>query len=174
MVLSAELYGSQQLAELDHSGPLLVLSAACERELNRRLFSRARATFPNEQRPDGRPIIDEHATLGGAIESLHRGRRLAVAWEKNEPNPEQRVLGNVADPHHARAALLTGKFLVAEGTDLNPLKDLVKRLRKLNTSYRRLAAHDEVVEAATWAGGRGHVLGHEGLLSRIVKALATE
>jgi len=154
MVLSAELYGSQQLEDLDHSGPLLVMCAACERELNLRVFSRVVSKFPEEKRDDGGHVVDTHATLGGAIETLHKGRRLAAAWANGEDDAEQRILGTITDPDFARAALLTGRFLSGSSTDLQEIANLVKRLRSLNVKFRRPSAHDEVVEAGVWSEGR--------------------
>lgn len=157
MVLSAELYGSQQLEDLDHSGPLLVMCAACERELNRRVFARVASMFPDETRDDGSHVIDTHATLGGAIETLHRARRLSSAWGQGDLDAEERILASVRDPDFARAAVLTGRFLSAEGADRAGITKLVKWLRNLNQNYRRPSAHDEVVEAATWSQGRTRI-----------------
>ena len=171
MVLSAELYGSQQLEDLDHSGPLLVMCAACERELNLRVFTRVVAMFSHDTRPDGSHVIDTHATLGGAIETLHRAERLATAWGQGEHDAEERVLANISDPSFARAAFVTGRYLEAVGVDLDKIKALVRRLRSLNVKYRRPSAHDEVVEATVWSEGRTRILGQDGILSNVVEAL---
>jgi hypothetical protein len=172
MVLSAELYGSQQLAELDHSGPLLVLSAACERELNLRLFARVAAMHPAEVDDGGRHVVNTHMTLGGAIEIADRGRRLARATSNHDDAAIQRILASL-DPNAARAATLTGGYLTSTSTDLARMKKVLGRLRGLNIKYRRPAAHDEVVEAQVWSDGRNTVLGRQGLLSEIVESWPT-
>lgn len=171
MVLSAELYGSTQLEELDHSGPLLVLSAACERELNQRLFGPVLATFPSEKNSKGEPVVNTHATLGGAIETLHRGRRLASLLTESAEDAEARALGSIRDPNFALAAKLTGLYLQQTNQDLVAIAALVNRLRKLNLEFRRPAAHDEVVEAATWSAGRSLILGTDGILSQLLRVL---
>lgn len=171
MVLSAELYGSTQLQQLDHSGPLLVLSAACERELNQRLFAPVHEMFPNEKDSQGEPAINIHSTLGGAIETMHRGRRLATLLSESADDAESRALGSIRNPDYALAAKLTGEYFEASGISLESVAALVKRLRKLNVEFRRPAAHDEVVEASSWSAGRSLMLGADGVLSQIVKTL---
>lgn len=171
MVLSAELYGSQQLDDLDHSGPLLVLCAACERELNLRLFARIVSAFPDERSADGSHLLDSHATLGGAIEVAHKGWRIARARSRDDHAAEERILADLDDEDAARRAVLTAQYLGAQSANLPSVKKLLGRLRGVNIKYRRPSAHDEVVEAGPWAEGRGRILGREGLLSQIVESL---
>lgn len=169
MVLSAELYGSQTTESLDHSGPLLVLCAACERELNARTFERVKARFPSEHE-DGQHVLDDHATLGAAIQILDRARRIAVAMKDNDEARINELVAGAYTPSQGRGVVLIGRWLLDAELDLTAIKKLLKDLRQLNEKFRRPAAHDRVVEADEWSQGRALILGHEKVLDALVAA----
>lgn len=168
MVLSAELYGSQELEALDHSGPLLGLCAACERELNLRCVQRLIARFADAPEVDQVGPLDGHPTLGTQIELLDRGRRCAIAEREGDEARAQALAAPMHTPEQALAVRLLARWLTERETDLAALRQLLSQLRRLNRDHRRPSAHDTVVEAETWATGRALVLGRDAILSRIV------
>jgi hypothetical protein len=173
MLVSAEAYAIHQPEGMDYSGPLLVLCAACERELNLRFFGPLGAELPAP--PPGQPaLIPGHPTLGHALFLLRHGLDLATAEKKGQSDRANEILGGAKTPSEGAAWQTVATKLVAEGYDLSALATLLERLSRLNKRYRRPAAHDTAVERETWVLGRGLVLGPDETIHEIVRALPSQ
>ena len=147
ILVTAEYFGAAAPEGADLSGPLLGLSAACERLLCRQgmIFERVATES------DG--ILRTPVTLGTAA--------MCLKWCRKPREAEHHRIQAIvqADRHIDYASLL------AVGRDLFVLND-----------YRRAAAHIELVSEADYRAGRALILGSgdqatPGLLPRIVQAL---
>lgn len=147
ILVTAEYFGASAPAGADLSGPLLGLSAACERLLcgSGRLFDRVAS--------QAHGMLYMPVTLGTAA--------MCLKWCRNPREPMhhtiQRLVG--ADPAiHYQALLAVGRELF----DLN--------------DYRKAAAHIELVSQDYYTSGRALILGSgdqatPGLLTRLVQTL---
>jgi hypothetical protein len=138
MLVSAEVYAVHLPEGMDHSGPLLVLCAACERELNLRFFVPLAAALPAPQ--SGRPtLIPAHPTLGQALFLLRHGLELATAQQKGQTAKAERIIASAPTPDEAAAWTAVAERLLATAPDLSGYARLVERLSTLNKGYRRVA-----------------------------------
>ncbi len=170
MLVSAEVYAVHQGEDIDYSGPLLVLCAACERELNLRFFAPlARA---REQVGEA-PLLPEHPTLGQALFYLRGGLVIAVAREKGQTGKAERQIALAASSDEADTWLAVADYLLQHSFDLAGATRLVERLSTLNKKYRRPAAHDIAVTRESWVLGRGLVLGPDQVVHDMVAALGS-
>jgi hypothetical protein len=170
MLVSAEVYAVHLPEGMDHSGPLLVLCAACERELNLRFFVPLAAELPVPQAGQS-PLIPAHPTLGQALFLLRHGLDLAIAQEKGQTSKAARIIASAPTPDDAAAWTAVAERLVATVPDLAVTAKLVERLSTLNKRYRRVAAHDAAVEREAWVLGRGLILGPDQIVPEITRIL---
>lgn len=146
ILVTAEYFGATAPDGADLSGPLLGVSAACERLLcgNGQVLARLAAALPDD--------VYSPVTLGSAI-IIKKARR-----------PKDDASQRVRDFIDGDAA-----------TDGTALLDLAGSLMGLN-DFRKAAAHTEVVGRDRFQDGRAMVLGSgdsatPGLLARIVAAI---
>jgi hypothetical protein len=168
MLVSAEAYAVHQNEGIDYSGPLLVLCAACERELNRRFFmplvrAREEAGSP--------PLVPEHPTLGQALFYLRSGLTIAVATQKRQTAKVEKQTASAATSDEADAWTAVADYLLEHSYDLAAVTKLLERLSALNKRYRRVAAHDATAGRETWVLGRGLVLGPDQVVHDTLAAL---
>jgi hypothetical protein len=170
MLVSAEVYAVHLPEGMDHSGPLLVLCAACERELNLRFFVPLAATLPAPE--VGQPaLIPEHPTLGQALFLLRHGLDIAVARQKGQTPKVEKIIASAPTPDEAAAWTAVAERLLATAPDLAVTANLVERLSILNKRHRRVAAHDAATEREAWILGRGLILGPDQIVPAITRAL---
>jgi hypothetical protein len=129
MVVTAEYFGQNAPADADHSGPLLGLSAACERVLYEEVFDEVLAREPH--------AFNEGLTLGSLIHLLGVAMR-----------------GHVRFPDGQAVAA----YLFDLNVDANKLRPVVADLRQLNIDFRIPAAHSDVVPQRLWVNGRAFIL----------------
>src|SRR5262249_25675401 len=103
MLVSGEMYALHQTADMDFSGPLLVLCAACERELNRRLFTPMATHFESELAQDGRALFPPRPTLGQAVFLLRQSAALLLATDKGQHRKVARLIESA--PSHDEAKM---------------------------------------------------------------------
>jgi len=140
MVVSAEYFAQRAPTDADHSGPLLGLTAACERMLFETVFR----MVAERQGCEGLA----GATLGALIETLAR------ALKPEDASPIVRATREAINRWDAASKAM--------------LPDLVVDLRHLNKRYRIPAAHREIVSQELWIEGRDTVLNPDaGLLRRL-------
>lgn len=170
MLISAEAYAIHQSERIDYSGPLLVLCAACERELNLRFFAPL-TSEPPLSAPDETPSLSARPTLGQGLFFLRNGLAVALAREKGQTAKIDKLLASAKNPHEASAFDAIADRLSGDSYDLSAVTKLIERLSALNKRYRRVAAHDAAVERETWVLGRGLVLGPDQVIHDIVHGL---
>jgi hypothetical protein len=149
ILVTAEYFGATAPEGADLSGPLLGLSAACERLLcgSGQVLSRLAAAHPQ--------YVRSPVTLGSAL-LLKRARR--------PREPYEQAVRSFIDAD----ASTDGTALMAMAGELLDLND-----------HRRAAAHTEVVFRDRWHKGHAMVLGSgdsavPGLLPRLAAALTSE
>jgi hypothetical protein len=168
MLVSAEVYAIHQHQDIDFSGPLLVLCAACEREVNLRLF----APLAQAHEQAGQPTaVPSHPTLGQALHFLRGGLQITVARERGQEGRVTKQLASAASREEADAWLAVADHVHSRAYNLAALTKLLEHLATLNKRYRRLAAHDAPVSRETWILGRGLVLGPDQLLHETVTSV---
>lgn len=141
MLVTAEYFGSVVPTDADHSGPLLGLTASCERILHESLLDRVRP-------PDTDRL--SRATFGQIVHILADACR---ERQNTEEGPIlRRTIGQLS-------------------LDSRALGSLARRLRELNSDYRVPAAHIELIDERTWSDGRALVLGPAGLIAALVAGL---
>ncbi len=168
MLVSAEAYAVHQNEGIDYSGPLLVLCAACERELNLRFFmqlAKAREAAGEE------PLTPDHPTLGEALFYLRNGLAIAVAKQKGQTAKVEKLVAAAEASEDADSWMAVADYLLEHSYDLVAATKLVERLASLNKRYRRVAAHDATVARETWVLGRGLVLGPEQVVHDTIAVL---
>jgi hypothetical protein len=172
MLTSAEFYGSLNVEDLDHSGPLLGVCAACERELNERLLDRVRQTFPDLQNEAGEDLIRSGMPLGYALFLAGEATRLMLAEAIEDSAGVDEVLARIDDDDSREAVGVVAAYLRDARIPPVELRQLVRDFKRLNFRYRIPAAHDQSVRAEKWWEGREAVLAREsGLLRRLVDLL---
>lgn len=169
MLVSAEVYAIHQPEEMDYSGPLLVLCAACERELNLRFFLPLAGTLPAPQSGQ-RVSVPQHPTLGQALFLLRHGLDLALARKKGQMAKADKIIAAAATPDDAAMWIAVAERLLESAQDLTAVGELVERLYAINKRYRRIAAHDATVDREKWVLGRGQLLGANQAVHHIARA----
>jgi hypothetical protein len=149
ILVSAEYFGLTAPKDADFSGPLLGLSATCERLLcgSGALFDRIAGRLPGDD-------LRTPVTFGGAAFLLKRARKPKKPLE-----------------------IAVAAELAQEGTavDVSALLALSGELLSLNEE-RKAAAHIDVIDEQRWRTGRGLILGttdgsQQGMLPRLAAAL---
>jgi hypothetical protein len=171
MLVSSEMYALHQAPAMDFSGPLLVLCAACERELNRRVFAPLAQAIEGSADEDS-PPVPAHPPLGTGLYILRKAVDILRAEEKNKDEKVEAILAEAQTDSDAYLWRLLADWLQATGLEHKHLNPLIEALAKLNGRYRRPSAHDEPVEQEVWIDGRGQILGPAQLLSSVVSTFA--
>jgi hypothetical protein len=147
ILVTAEYFGATAPDAADLSGPLLGLSATCERLLcgSGTLFDRVGS------RAGG--ILRTPVTLGTAA--------MGLMWCRKPSEADHHTVQSIVQAENA--------------IDYQALLEIGRELFKLN-DYRKKAAHTELVSHATYTSGRALILGSgeqttPGLLTRLVQAL---
>jgi hypothetical protein len=147
ILVTAEYFGATAPDAADLSGPLLGLSATCERLLcgSGTLFDRVGSKAGG--------ILRTPVTLGTAA--------MCLKWCRK---PRE-------DDHHTVQGIVQAENAI----DYQSLLEIGRELFDLN-EYRKAAAHTELVSHATYTSGRALILGSgeqttPGLLTRLVQAL---
>jgi hypothetical protein len=172
MLVSAEMYAINQPNEMDFSGPLLVLCAAAEAELNARFFRPLAEMHETRTDAQGQALVAAHPTLGQALYALRHATALATARERRRDEEVTKIRETAESESDVTRWELVGESLDALNVDLPRLRKLLDRLAALNKRYRRRAAHDNPVSREAWVLGRGLLLGPEQLVSEIVSTLS--
>lgn len=168
MLVSSEMYALHVGEDADFSGPLLVLCAACERELNRRVFAPFAEARDATVSGDPSGPISEHPPLGTGVYVMRKAADLLRAREKDQPQKVDRIIDGAPTEQEGQLWSELADWLETADLKHQDLAPLVEGLASMNKKYRRPSAHDKTVAQRIWIAGRGEVLGPDRLLGSIV------